>query len=87
VRNDAEADGLADPFDSVLLEDGELPLRLALEDEILAVLPMAPLHEDAAQCGKSAAGPRGDDQPARPNRPFADLATLMGRGAGGKGQS
>jgi uncharacterized protein len=84
VADDAQAAELADPFDSILLEEGALSLRSAVEDEILAVLPLSPVHADAAQCGVAGrdigtdAGPR-----ARPNRPFAGLAALMAQRDGG----
>jgi uncharacterized protein len=83
VADDAAADELADPFDSVVLDpQGALRLRDAVEDEILAALPLAPLHADPGQCvsardqGAREAGERG----AQTTRPFAGLATLMSRG-------
>jgi uncharacterized protein len=71
---------LADPFDSVLLEaDGGLQLRAAVEDEVLAVLPLAPLH--AARQGAAAADaePRDGPDGRHRTRPFAGLADLMAR--------
>jgi uncharacterized protein len=81
VADDGQAADLADPFDSVLLEEGELPVRRAVEDEILAVLPLSPLHTEPSACGKAPrdAGRDGQEVP-RPNRPFAGLADLMGQG-------
>lgn len=82
VRSEARADELADPFDSVLLEDdGGLPLRFAVEDEILAVLPIAPRHENPAECQAGGATPAMTVEPVPEDmsRPFADLASLMGR--------
>ena len=81
VASERLADELADPFDTVLLEeDGGLALRAAVEDEILAALPLAPRHEDAAACeavGEIEAAPEGSVEPM--SRPFAGLAGLMGR--------
>jgi uncharacterized protein len=82
VASDEMADELADPFDSVLLdEEGGLALRAVVEDEILAALPLAPLHGDGAGCRSTRpelAGP--DENPQRKvNMPFADLGTLMRR--------
>jgi uncharacterized protein len=86
VADDAQAAELADPFDSILLEEGDLLVRGAVEDEILAVLPLSPVHADPADCGISRDDATGDGQEtSRPNRPFAALADLMGRrGHGGK---
>lgn len=78
VPDEAAMDDLADPFDSVLLDaDGSLRLRDAVEDEILATLPLAPLHADAADCGEL---PTAQAQAPGPQmqRPFAGLARLMG---------
>ena len=40
--------GLADPFDTVLLADGELVPAQVVEDEVLAALPLAPKHSETA---------------------------------------
>jgi uncharacterized protein len=82
VRSDAAAGDLADPFDSILLDEaGGLPLRAVVEDEILAVLPFAPLHADEVECRMAGVAAQGLALPAtgNVNRPFADLGSLMGR--------
>lgn len=87
VPSEARAEELADPFDSVLLdEEGALALRDAIEDEVLATLPLAPLHEDPA-CAGAVVG--AAEPAARPpvTRPFAGLAGLLGRGRDGDGDS
>ncbi|GIK33903.1 MAG: hypothetical protein AMXMBFR45_23010 [Gammaproteobacteria bacterium] len=82
VPDEATAGELADPFDSVLLDrDGALPLRSMVEDEILAMMPLAPLHDAGKGCNAAA----GDAvaqivEPvpeARVNRPFAGLGVLI----------
>ena len=80
VASDELAGELADPFDSVVLdEEGGLALRAAVEDEILAALPLAPLHGDGVAC--RTAGPElpaADENPPRKSTtPFADLGRLM----------
>jgi len=78
VGSDALANELADPFDSVVLdEEGGLALRAAVEDEILAALPIAPWH-DAEECGVALE----QEQSPRQSRPFAGLAKLMHRSGG-----
>jgi len=84
VPSDSQADELADPFDSVVLdEEGGLRLRTAVEDEILAALPLVPLHHDGVDCAMTV---RRSGDPAVPagtvNRPFAGLAALMRRHGG-----
>ena len=75
LRDEAAAELLADPFDSVVLEEGCLDLVKVAEDEILAALPMAPLHEDGTACAGKA---RVADDKLVVNKPFAELASLMG---------
>lgn len=85
VASDAAADELADPFDSILLDEaGGLLLRATVEDEILAVLPFAPLHADETECRAAGAEPQKVAEPAarEVNRPFAGLGSLMGRHRG-----
>ena len=80
VEDERAAQALEDPFDSILLDAGELPLFSAMEDELLAAVPLAPRHFGAESCSlplaRSQSGTRDAD--AR-QRPFADLDTLLGR--------
>ena len=75
VRSDAEAAGLADPFETVLLADGDLVPEQVVEDEVLAVLPLAPKHLETARCGREERANSGEM-----HRPLAGLADLLGRG-------
>jgi uncharacterized protein len=79
VSDDREAEKLTEPFDSVILEDGELRLETVVEDEILAALPMAPAHEPGEDC-VSAGAPiaESENETEQTYRPFASLATLVG---------
>jgi uncharacterized protein len=84
VPSESRAEELADPFDCVLLDgEGALALREAIEDEILATLPLAPLHEDAT----CASGIATSAAPARATvtRPFAGLGDLLKQGPGDGG--
>ncbi len=76
VGSDDVADELADPFDSIVLDEaGGLAVRAVVEDEILAALPIAPSHRDGEGC--RATYRRVATESPRPNRPFADLADLL----------
>ena len=75
VRNDAEASGLSDPFETVLLADGELVPLQVLEDEVLAALPLVPRHVETALCGREVRANSGEM-----HRPLSGLADLLGRG-------
>jgi uncharacterized protein len=75
VRNDAEAAALEDPFDTVLLDEGELDLAQVIEDEVLAILPLAARHPETSPCGQAALRNVGET-----HRPLAGLANLLGRG-------
>ncbi|MBN8279883.1 MAG: DUF177 domain-containing protein [Gammaproteobacteria bacterium] len=82
VGSDAEAALLADPFDAVLLEDGDLAVSQVIEDEVLAALPLAPRHP-VATCGGSLPGTdrQADDKLSNgeTHRPMAGLADLLAR--------
>lgn len=75
VRDDAQAAVLADPFDTVLLDAGELDLAQVLEDEVLAILPLAATHAETTPCGQAALRNSGET-----HRPLAGLANLLGHG-------
>lgn len=86
VPDEAAAEALAEPFDSVLLDaDGALCLRTMIEDEVLAVMPLAPLHDDRNECRPEHAEVPGEvaDQEAagETTRPFAGLRILQAEAA------
>ena len=74
LDEEAEAELLEDPFDSVLLVDGGLPLFATVEDELLSMVPLAPRHEDET----CTSGAMDEELPG--NRPFANLDDLLGAG-------
>ena len=80
LSRDAQASELSDPFDSVVLDEGELDLLAVIEDELLAILPLAPMHRDEEQCRAAASG-SGAMENGSPDRqrPFVDLAALLSR--------
>jgi len=75
LNDDSEAEALAEPFDTVLLDSGELDLARVVEDEVLAILPLAARHPESTPCGQAAL--RNVDET---HRPLAGLAELLGRG-------
>jgi len=86
VGTDREAQALADPFDTLLLTNGELVPGDVVEDEVLAALPLAPRHAEGQDCVAPAGWDAGESgasgvaeacEPAR--RPLAGLAALLGR--------
>jgi uncharacterized protein len=80
VASDDEAMLLTEPFDCVVMEPEGLSLLTVIEDEIFADLPMAPMHNVAAECGRpDVEHPDPEERPERPNRPFESLAVLMDR--------
>jgi uncharacterized protein len=75
ASSDAEAAGLAEPFETALLADGELVPAQVVEDEVLAALPLAPKHSETTRCGREEQMNSGEV-----HRPLAGLADLLGRG-------
>ncbi|MDH5277233.1 MAG: YceD family protein [Gammaproteobacteria bacterium] len=75
VGDDPEAAELADPFDTVMLDSGELDLARVIEDDVLAILPLAARHPETTPCGQAALR-----NSREAHRPLAGLAMLLGRG-------
>ena len=79
IDSDEQIELLASPFDSLLMRANGLDLAIIIEDEILAALPMVPVHRNEPQCRPAS----GDDNDSAMEaeliqRPFADLANLVG---------
>ncbi|MBU25466.1 MAG: hypothetical protein CMD99_05490 [Gammaproteobacteria bacterium] len=45
VFSESEIQGLDKDLDPILVEEGQLPLRQAIEDELVLLLPIMPTHE------------------------------------------
>jgi uncharacterized protein len=50
TQTEAEMAKASEPFDTVLANDGGISLLELTEDELLASLPLAPMHENLADC-------------------------------------
>jgi uncharacterized protein len=81
VSAEAEVAACREPFETVVMGDQGLQLASIVEDEILASLPLAPMHRTPAECGQIAvvlaSGHGGDTTSA--NQAFSALAGLLGR--------
>lgn len=85
VDDEMVAAELAEPFDSVALFDGVLSLPTAIEDELLAAVPLAPMHDVADGCQPAAAAKWVDQAKEPPaNRPFAALGSMLAAGQDGR---
>ena len=73
VFSDAEMQNLDKMLDPVVIEEGELLLRQAIEDELVLLLPIMPMH-DACDSGWTP-DPEPGDAPERES-PFAVLTQL-----------
>ena len=84
VGSEVEAQGLADPFDTAIMPAEGLDPGELVVDEVLASLPLAPMHEPGTGRGPCAAVAATGSTAApavETQRPFADLrARLKGRG-------
>lgn len=87
LSDDGQAAEVVDPFDSVTMTADELRLFDVIEDELLAALPVSPVHDLEMHCDREAkAATEPPDANARPNRPFSGLAELMQRSARDAGE-
>jgi len=80
LSEEVQTPAIAEPFDSIVMDANGLCLASVIEDEILAALPMAPVHGpglDCAEPGKATG--ELDVNTEKVHRPFADLASLLGR--------
>lgn len=79
LDSDEQMELIENPFDSVLISADGLDLATVIEDEILAALPMVPVHRDDPKCWQAS----GEESKSAidvelMHRPFADLASLVG---------
>jgi len=78
LGSDAQAARLAEPFDSIVMSADGLRLAAVIEDEILAALPMAPVHEPGVDCAEAGApNVELQSKAEQTYRPFAGLATRV----------
>jgi uncharacterized protein len=81
VESETAADQLAEPYDSVVVDEQGISLLGIVEDEILSSLPLAPMHRDKAECEHNGKQEITDSEPAdekeETNRPFSNLADLL----------
>jgi len=88
VATESDLERVAERFDAVVADEHGFSLADAVTDELLGSLPLAPTHIDREQCAVEAgylqAAPADDGGAAEKeqlNRPFANLASLVGRGS------
>lgn len=85
LETDEQTALIDSPFDSVVTGVAGLDLKRVIEDEILAALPMAPVHLDGPVCRQAGPGLIDWDNDSvkeaeSVHRPFADLARLVNGG-------
>lgn len=97
VESEQEAESAPAGWETFLAPEGRLTFEALAAEELLLALPIVPLHDQAAQCRPLVESPPGElpaqqaAQPSAPEpvaheeaattRPFADLRTLLERGA------
>jgi uncharacterized protein len=80
VANDT--DEVAGGYEPFIGDAESLSLSALVEEQVLLALPLVPMHDDPAQCRKSARGKRvakveAEAQPEDVQRPFANLRDLL----------
>lgn len=83
VGSDEEADRLSDPFEVVICPADGIEPSAIVEDEVLAALPLVPMHRDAKDC-PALRRPDAESGPDQ-HRPFSGLADMLGRPKSGDG--
>ncbi|HAO33823.1 MAG TPA: YceD family protein [Candidatus Competibacter sp.] len=78
IRAEAEAAGLPEAYDPLLVADEGARVADWVEDELLLALPQIPRHEDRRDCEANGYRAPGDEASrAERRRPFAGLASLL----------
>ncbi len=82
VESEADLEKVVEPYDAVVADEHGVDFIGVIEDELLASLPLAPMHDDLDKCDvdKSIYGDVPEDKvESEVSRPFADLASLLGK--------
>ncbi len=92
VERESELSEASDPFDCIVAGDNGVDLASVVEDEILASLPLSPMHPQGVDDCRAThrvtdstvakSGADGSEDSGFRTRPFADLASLMEQGDG-----
>jgi uncharacterized protein len=77
-----DADDVAGGFEPFIGDAESLSLSALIEEQVLLGLPLVPLHDDPAECRKSARGKKvakveAEAHPEDTQRPFANLRDLL----------
>jgi uncharacterized protein len=84
LESEADAGRVPPEFETVLAPEGRLRLADLIEEELLLALPIAPRHDNVADCpaaSEAAANElAGPPEGGEVRRPFADLGALLGQG-------
>lgn len=81
----SDADEVAGGYEPFIGDAESLSLSALIEEQVLLGLPLVPMHDDPAECRKSARGKRvakveAEAQPEDTQRPFANLRDLLDEG-------
>ena len=85
IESEDDFDQVAEPFDTLVADEHGICLKEVVEDEVLASLPLAPMHASGETCepeGEVTLKVTSEDavaETAEPetNKPFGNLAALM----------
>ncbi len=80
----ADTDEVAGGYEPFVGDAESLSLAALIEEQVLLALPLVPMHDDEAECRKSASGKRVAKVEAEAvrddvQRPFANLRDLLGK--------
>lgn len=78
LEKEEQTEQIESPFDSVVIDTDGLDLVRVIEDEILAALPMVPVHRDDPACAQADIEDSDSATDAESmHKPFAGLASLV----------
>lgn len=89
IEKEEDIDNVAEPFDTVVAGSDGVRFAEIVEDELIGSLPLAPMHDDSADCGGAPtlsenklvsvndAGSSEASVEGDMNRPFAELSAML----------
>ncbi|QKT04849.1 DUF177 domain-containing protein [Ectothiorhodospiraceae bacterium 2226] len=80
VRHQIEAERLPEPYEPLLVEEGEVQVAAFVEDELILAFPIVPMHPlDACPAAQHVQETQQEQAPPARDNPFAVLSTLKGK--------
>ncbi len=79
IPTEADASRVPEDLEPMLAPGGRIAIPEIVEEELMLVLPIVPLHENAAECAEAPILGAAQAEPGKTQRPFEQLQELLKR--------